>query len=69
MRLLEKHIIPLFKTIYKKTDLSVEEKILKSSIPMSSLMLIQMKQRFFYEVYKKYFKEDIGDIIVKKSKL
>lgn len=57
-RLLEGNIIPLYKVIYKETDLGVEDKIIKSNIGMGTLMLITIRKEVFLRIYNFYFPEE-----------
>lgn len=57
-QLLELHIIPLYKVIYKETDLGVEDKIMKSSIGMGTLMLVTIRKETLQRIYNRYFPEE-----------
>ena len=62
--LLEKNIMPLFNTVYNETDLGIEDKILRSKINLSTYMILHLRKEYFYAIYKKFFTEEIQNLIV-----
>lgn len=62
--LLEKNIMPLFNTVYNETDLGIEDKILRSKINLSTYMILHLRKDYFYSIYKKFFIEEIQNLIV-----
>jgi hypothetical protein len=57
--LLNRHILPLYETIYEETDMGTEDKILKSKITFPTLMLVHLKLGTLRGIYERYFKSEM----------
>jgi hypothetical protein len=58
--LLNRHILPLYETIYEETDMGTEDKILKSKISFPTLMLVHLKLATLRGIYERYFKAEMS---------
>lgn len=57
--LLNRHILPLYETIYEETDMGTEDKILKTKITFPTLMLVHLKLATLRAIYERYFKAEM----------
>lgn len=58
--LLNRHILPLYETIYEETDMGTEDKILKSKISFPTLMLVHLKLGTLRGIYERFFKSEMS---------